>query len=106
VMGVPGGMPGTAAALVACEQALRDLPAGTTFSATGIGRSTIPVMLASLSAGGHLRVGLEDTVTYAKGRPVESNMQLVARAVGFAQLAQRPPLTTAETRSLLGVPLR
>jgi 3-keto-5-aminohexanoate cleavage enzyme len=106
VMGVPGGMPGTTAALAACEQAIRDLPAGTTFSATGIGRSTIPVMLASLSAGGHLRVGMEDTVTYAKGRPVESNMQLVARAAGFAQLAQRPPLTTGETRELLGVPAR
>ncbi|WP_019870480.1 BKACE family enzyme [Salinispora oceanensis] len=104
VMGVPGGMPGTPAALVAAEQMLRDLPAGTTFSATGVGRSTIPVLLASLSAGGHLRVGMEDTVTYAKGQPVESNMQLVARAVGFAQLAQRPPLTTAEARELLGVP--
>jgi 3-keto-5-aminohexanoate cleavage enzyme len=103
VMGVPGGMPATTEALVACRQALRDLPEGTTFSATGIGRGTIPVMLASLSAGGHLRVGMEDTVTYAKGRPVESNMQLVARAVGFAQLAQRPPLTTAEARALLGV---
>ncbi|MFC0528323.1 3-keto-5-aminohexanoate cleavage protein [Phytohabitans kaempferiae] len=105
VMGVPGGMPGTTEALVACRQAMRDLPEGTTFSATGIGRSTIPVMLASLSAGGHLRVGMEDTVTYAKGRPVESNMQLVARAVGFAQLAQRPPLTTAQARALLGVPV-
>src|ERR687893_2225808 len=83
VMGVPGGMPGTAAALVACAAALADLPAGTTFSATGIGRTTIPVMLASLAAGGHLRVGMEDTITYARGRPVESNMQLVARAVGF-----------------------
>ena len=106
VMGVPGGMPGTAAALVACEQAIRDLPPGTTFSATGIGRSTIPVMLAALSAGGHLRVGMEDTITYAKGRPVESNMQLVARAVGFAQLAQRPPLTTKQARELLAVPPR
>lgn len=104
VLGVPGGMPGTPAALVAAAQMLRDLPAGTTFSATGVGRSTIPVLLASLSAGGHLRVGMEDTVTYAKGQPVESNMQLVARAVSFAQLAQRPPLTTAEARELLGVP--
>ncbi|WP_306203991.1 BKACE family enzyme [Actinoplanes sp. RD1] len=106
VMGVPGGMPGTAEALVACTSAIRDLPAGTTFSATGIGRSTIPVMLASLATGGHLRVGMEDTLTYAKGRAVESNMQLVARAVGFAQLAQRPPITTAEARELLGVPAR
>jgi 3-keto-5-aminohexanoate cleavage enzyme len=31
-------------------------------------------------------------------------MQLVARAVGFAQLAQRPPLTAAEGRALLGIP--
>jgi uncharacterized protein (DUF849 family) len=60
-------------------------------------------MLASLSAGGHLRVGMEDTVTYAKGRPVESNMQLVARAVGFAQLAQRPPATPTEARQMLGL---
>ncbi|GID66560.1 3-keto-5-aminohexanoate cleavage enzyme [Actinoplanes cyaneus] len=106
VMGVPGGMPGTAAALVACEQVIRDLPAGTTFSATGIGRSTIPVILASLSAGGHLRVGMEDTITYAKGRPVESNMQLVARAVAFARLAERPPLSPGQARELLGVPAR
>ena len=106
VTGVPGGMPGTAEALVACRQALRDLPEGATFSATGIGRSTIPVMLASLATGGHLRVGMEDTTSYAKGRPVESNMQLVARAVGFAQLAQRTPLTPGEARSLLGVAVR
>jgi uncharacterized protein (DUF849 family) len=104
VMGVPGGMPGTAEALVACRQAMRDLPEGSTFSATGIGRSTISVLLASLATGGHLRVGMEDTVTYAKGLPVDSNMQLVARAVGFAQLAQRPPLTAKEGRALLGIP--
>jgi 3-keto-5-aminohexanoate cleavage enzyme len=106
VMGVPGGMPGTTEALVACVAALRDLPAGTTFSATGIGRATLPVMLASLSAGGHLRVGMEDTITYAKGQPVESNAELVARAAGFARLAQRPPLGPDEARALLGVPVR
>ncbi|MCP2325713.1 uncharacterized protein (DUF849 family) [Hamadaea flava] len=103
VMGVPGGMPGTTAALVACTTALADLPAGTTFSATGIGRATLPVLLASLSAGGHLRVGMEDTITYAKGQPVESNAQLVARAAGFARLAQRPPTTSAQARQMLGV---
>ena len=106
VMGVPGGMPGTVEALVACRHALRDLPEGTTFSATGVGRSSIPVLLAALSAGGHLRVGMEDTITYAKGQAVESNMQLVARAVGFARLAQRTPLTPADARELLGIPGR
>jgi len=106
VLGVPGGLPGTTAALVACVQALRDLPDGTTFSATGIGRSTLPVLLAALSAGGHLRVGMEDTVSYAKGQPVESNAQLVARAAAFARLAQRPPMTPDHARELLGLPVR
>jgi 3-keto-5-aminohexanoate cleavage enzyme len=103
VMGVPGGMPGTAAALVACESAIRDLPDGTTFSATGIGRSTLPVMLASLSVGGHLRVGMEDTLNFAKGKPVADNAQLVTRAAELATLAQRPPMTTGEAHAMLNV---
>jgi 3-keto-5-aminohexanoate cleavage enzyme len=104
VMGVPGGMPGTAAALVACLAAMQDLPEGTTFSATGIGRTTLPVMLASLSAGGHLRIGMEDTLSYARRQPVESNAQLVSRAAGLARTAQRPPLTPGQARDLLAIP--
>jgi uncharacterized protein (DUF849 family) len=100
VMGVPGGMPGDPETLVA---ALRLLPEGATFSATGIGRTTLPVLLAALAAGGHLRVGMEDTVTYARGEPVRDNAQLVARAAGVARIAQRPPLPAAEVRALLGV---
>lgn len=103
VMGVPGGMPGTTEALVACRHALRDLPDGTTFSATGIGRSSLPVLLAALSSGGHLRVGLEDTRMYDADQPVRSNAQLVARAAALARLAQRPSLDPAEARALLGV---
>jgi uncharacterized protein (DUF849 family) len=100
VMGVPGGMPGDAETLVA---ALRLLPQGATFSATGIGRTSLPVMLASLSAGGHLRVGMEDTVSYARGERVKDNAQLVARAAGLARIAQRPPLAIGEVRSMLKV---
>ena len=100
VMGVPGGMPGTAAALVAAVQAL---PAGATWSATGVGRTTLPVALAALAAGGHLRVGMEDTLTFAKGRPVTDNAQLVARAAELATLAQRPPMTTGEAHAMLNV---
>ena len=100
VMGVPGGMPGTATALVAAVQAL---PVGCSWSATGIGRTSLPVALASLSAGGHLRVGMEDTLTFAKGRPVTGNEELVARAADLARLAQRPPMTPDHARALLTV---
>ena len=101
VMGVPGGMPGTADALVAAVAALPDQT--TSWSATGIGRSTLAVALASLSKGGHLRVGMEDVLTLARGVPVEHNEQLVSRAVALGKLVQREPMTTAEARSLLGV---
>jgi 3-keto-5-aminohexanoate cleavage enzyme len=101
VMGVPGGMNGTTDALVA---AVRDLPAETTsWSATGIGRSTLSVILASLSKGGHLRVGMEDVLTISRGVPVESNAQLVERAVAIGALAQRQPMTPPEARALLGL---
>ena len=100
VMGVPGGMNGTTDALVA---AVRDLPPQTTsWSATGIGRSTLAVMLASLSKGGHLRVGMEDVLTISRGVPVESNAQLVERAVTIGAMAQRTPMTPDEARALIG----
>lgn len=100
VMGVPGGMPGTADALVAGVAALP--PEVTSWGATGIGRTTLAVGLAALSKGGHLRVGMEDVLTLARGVPVESNTQLVERAVAMGALAQRRPMTTDEARALLG----
>ncbi|WP_198949878.1 3-keto-5-aminohexanoate cleavage protein [Kineosporia sp. A_224] len=101
VMGVPGGMPGTVEALVAAVQAL---PAEvTSWSATGIGRAHLPVAAAALALGGHLRVGMEDNLVYAKGRVVQSNAELVERAARLATEMQRPPMSTAEARELLAV---
>jgi 3-keto-5-aminohexanoate cleavage enzyme len=104
VMGVPGGMPGTADALVAAVAAFP--PQVTSWSATGIGRTSLPIALASLAKGGHLRVGMEDTLTLAKGRPVQHNAELVERATALAELAQRPPMSTEEARELLQVKAR
>ena len=100
VMGVRGGMPGDAATLT---QAVSALPAEATWSATGIGRTSVPVMFAALSAGGHLRVGMEDTLSYARGRPVTANAELVERAATLAGLAQRPPMRPDQARGMLGV---
>ncbi len=105
VMGVPGGMPGTAAALVACVAAL---PAAvTSWSATGIGRSHLPVMATALAAGGHLRVGMEDVVVWRRttqGRElVSGNEPLVSRAASLARTLERPTLDPAAAARLLGV---
>ena len=104
VMGVPGGMPGTADALVASVQAM---PAAvTSWSATGIGRTTLAVALAALSKGGHLRVGMEDTLSLARGVKVSHNAELVERAAQLATLAQRPPMSPDDARELLQVKQR
>jgi len=103
VMGVPGGMAGDAATLV---QAVAALPLGATWSATGVGRTALPVMLAALAAGGDLRVGMEDTITFSRGRPVASNAELVERAARLADLAQRPAMSPDAARAMLGVPER
>ncbi len=103
VMGVPGGMPGTAQALVA---GVAMLPAGATWSATGVGRASMPVMLAALSLGGHLRVGMEDTLTYGPRRPARDNAELVERAARLAAESLRPAATPAEARTMLHLPAK
>lgn len=100
VLGVPGGAPGTADSVVTMA---RMLPEGATFSATGVGRSTMPVALAALSAGGHLRVGMEDTLTFAPGRPVRDNAELVERAADLSRLALRVPMTCDGARAMLSI---
>ena len=107
VLGVPGGAFGDAQTVTDFVDAVhRYLPEGTTFAATGIGRTTLPVMLTSLAAGGHIRVGMEDTTSYARRQPVESNAQLVKRAAEAAQLAQRPAMNIDEARTMLRIASR
>jgi len=100
VMGVPGGMPGSAQALAA---GVAMLPEGATWSATGVGRSSVPVMFAALSLGGNLRVGMEDTLTYGPKRPVRDNAELVERAARLAAEAFRPAATPDDARRMLGL---
>jgi uncharacterized protein (DUF849 family) len=100
VLGVPGGAPGTAESVITMA---RMLPPGATWSATGVGRSTMPVALAALSAGGHLRVGMEDTLTFAPGRPVRDNAELVERAAELSRLALRVPMTSVGARAMLNI---
>jgi 3-keto-5-aminohexanoate cleavage enzyme len=103
VLGVPGGLAGTPAnvALLAGR-----LPAGATWSATGIGASFLPVVTTALAMGGHVRCGLEDQVEVEPGVPAASNADLVARVVAIAALLGRAPAGPARARELLGLPPR
>jgi uncharacterized protein (DUF849 family) len=100
VMGVPGAMPGTLPALVTARASL---PTDASWSATGIGRTSIPVMLGTLAMGGNLRVGMEDTLRYSAEEMVTDNAQLVRRAVALGRSAQVQLRTADETRADLGL---
>ena len=100
VTGTRHGMPATAAALVA---AVDLLPAGSTWSVIGVGRTQTPMAMIALAMGGHVRVGLEDDIFYRRGELATGNAQLVERAVRLAGELGRPVATPARARELLGL---
>jgi 3-keto-5-aminohexanoate cleavage enzyme len=100
VLGVPGALEATVANL--CDL-VADLPEGCTWSVAGIGRQQLPMAMAAIAMGGHVRVGLEDNLYYSKGR-LARNEELVARVARIAREAGRPIAAPDEARALLQVP--
>ena len=100
VLNVPGGMAGTAANAVLLADRL---PAGSTWSATGIGRAFLTVTTTALSCGGHVRCGFEDQVEVEPGRAARSNADLVERVAAIGRLIGREPASPSRTRELLGL---
>jgi 3-keto-5-aminohexanoate cleavage enzyme len=98
VLGVAGGAAADPRTLLHLAESL---PADSRWSATGIGRHAVPVALMAIAMGGHVRVGLEDSIYYRRGELATSNAQLVARIARVALEADRPPATPAEARALL-----
>lgn len=84
--------------------AIEALPAGMSFTAVGVEEDSVAVLLFALAAGGHVRVGMGDTLRYSEGVAVRDNTQLAARAAGVAKIAQRPPMPPGQARDLLGIP--
>jgi len=100
IMGIPGGMPGT---IKNVSFLLDCMPAGSTWSITGISKAHIPMMLTGLAAGANgIRVGLEDNIWMAKGIPA-TNELLVKRAVELSKIAGREIASAQEAREILGV---
>jgi Uncharacterized conserved protein len=80
------------------------IPAGSTWTATGIGKTAWDIAAATISLGGHVRVGFEDNLYLEKGVLAKSNGEMVAKAVSIAKLLGRPIATPAEAREILSLP--
>lgn len=100
VMGVQGGIPGTPKNLLSMVEAL---PSNATWTVAGIGKAELPLAVMALVMGGHVRVGLEDNIYYAKGVLAKSNSQLVERIKRIAIEVGRIPASPDEARQILSM---
>lgn len=73
------------------------------FSVLAAGRAQIPMATMAAAMGGHVRVGLEDSLFIGKGQLAESNAQQVRLIRGIVEGLGREVATPAEARALLGL---
>jgi 3-keto-5-aminohexanoate cleavage enzyme len=78
------------------------IPPGSTWSVAAVGRWQLPMAALAIVVGGHVRVGLEDNIYYARGE-LATNEQLVARVARIAAELGRPVATPDEAREILGL---
>lgn len=80
-----------------------ELPRNSIFFVCGIGPFQLPMTTMATLMGGHVRVGLEDNVYYARGRKLRGNGEAVERAVRIARELNREIATPAQAREMLGL---
>jgi uncharacterized protein (DUF849 family) len=78
------------------------LPKGAIFNVSAIGSAQLPATAQALLLGGHVRVGLEDNLYYAKG-DLATNVRLLERMVRIARELGFEPATPAEARNIMGL---
>jgi len=101
-MGVKWGAPDDLNTFMAMAN---NVPDDWTFSAFGLGRNQMAYVAASVLAGGHVRVGLEDNLWLDKGVLAE-NHELVTRARGIIEAMGASLIGPAQVREKLGLQKR
>lgn len=100
VLGVPWGAAANYETLAYLKS---QLPNECVWAAFGIGRSAFPMLALAFLMGGHVRVGMEDSVYIEKGVLVKNNAQLVEKGVGIVESLGGAIATPAEARAILGL---
>lgn len=101
VLGVFGCTPATGENLA---WLVRNIPEGSTWTATGIGRYQFPLAMAAIPMGGNVRVGFEDNLYLSKGVLAKSNGELVEKVVRLSRELGREIASPAEARRILSLP--
>ena len=99
-LGVPWGAPATVESMQTMKSMI---PAGSNWSAFGVGAQQFPMVALAIVLGGQVRVGLEDNLYLAKGVLAEGNAPLVERTVRIVRDLGAEVATPADARKLLGL---
>lgn len=102
-MGCANGIPGSVKNLVFMKETMDTLCPGSTWSCFGVGHCAMEILYAAVAMGGHIRVGMEDNVMYAKGVLAESNRQFVERAARVIREFGNEVATPDDAREILGL---
>ena len=100
VLGVPGAIGAEIRDLL---YMVESIPSGSTWTAAGVGRYQLPINMATILMGGHVRTGFEDNVYFKKGELATSNAQLVERIARLSKELGREVATPDEARVILGL---
>jgi uncharacterized protein (DUF849 family) len=73
------------------------------WSVLGAGKHQMPVVTQAAMLGGHVRVGLEDSLFIGRGKLAASNAEQVAKIVRILAELGLEPATPDEARSLLAL---
>jgi uncharacterized protein (DUF849 family) len=73
------------------------------FSVLAAGRHQIPFTTMAAAMGGHVRVGLEDSLMISRGKLAERNADQVAKIRRIVEEVGREPATPDEARGMLGL---
>lgn len=80
------------------------IPAGSTWTGTGVGRAAFTMAATTIVMGGNVRVGFEDCIYLDKGVKARSNGELVEKVVRISRELGRDIATSAEAREILSLP--
>jgi len=103
VMGALSGMPATLGTLVFVYERAREVLGNFSWSVAAVGRDQIPIGAATLALGGHVRVGLEDSLYAGYGRMARSSAEQVERIVKIAAQMSIQPAKPEDVRQVLGL---
>lgn len=82
---------------------VKNIPAGSTWTATGIGRHAFTLAAPAIVMGGNVRVGFEDNLYLERGVLAKSNGELVDKVVRMAKLLGREVANSDEAREILSL---